>query len=598
MTDRTNPDLLAAARGDRPADLLLANGRIVNVFTRTIEPGSVAIFGDRIAAIGGAHEVRDGHDAAEIVDVGGAFIAPGFIDAHMHVESTMLLPSQFVRVASPHGTTGVVFDPHEIANVVGVKGIRFLMAESEGLPMNIMFAASSCVPGSPLETAGASVSADELAELLSNDRVVALAEMMNVPGVVHADAEVLEKVRLGLAQRMVDGHCPGLSGRALQAYVAAGISSDHECTTAEEAAEKLALGMRVYLREGSAARNLEALVPIVNESNAHRCCFCTDDRHPGALIDEGHIDHVVRKAIRLGLDPATAIAMGSLHAAEHYGLHDCGAAAPGRFADLIVFDDLADIRPRQVYFHGRLTAENGRFVGDASPGCAIDPSLRDTVRLPAALCAASLRIEAPEHRGEIRVIGMDPHQLITADLRMTPTVVDGVYCADVDRDILKLAVIERHRGTGNIGLGFVHGFAFTRGALASTVGHDSHNIIVVGASDADMAVAAKAVADAGGGQAVVWDGEVKAVLPLPIAGLISDQPAEDVAAAQRALLDASRELGCPIEDPFMPLSFLPLTAIPKLKLSDRGLVDVDRWAIVALEARDDSSRKNRWLWGC
>jgi adenine deaminase len=556
---------------------------VINVFTREVQAAPIAVCGTRIACVGFETEART------TIDLQGAYVAPGFIDAHMHVESTMLLPSEFVRVAAPHGTTAVVFDPHEIANVVGVQGIRFLMEESQGLPMNIMFAASSCVPASPLETAGATVGVEDLRTLLQLERVVALAEMMNFPGVVNAVPEVLEKVRLGLEHQIVDGHCPGLSGRGLQAYVAAGISSDHECTAAREAEEKLRLGMRVYLREGSAARNLEALLPIVSESNAHRFCFCTDDRHPGDLIDEGHVDHVVRKAIRLGLDPVTAIAIGSLHTAEHYRLSDLGAVAPGYHADLIVFEDLGDMRPSSVYFHGRLVARDGKLVAEVESRPVDTGSLRGTVHLHPDLSATSLAIPAGvggtgEGGGRfIRVIGMDPHQLVTKDLRLAPTIVDGRYVSDVDRDILKLAVIERHHGTGNVGLGFVQGFGLRCGAIASTVGHDSHNITVVGVTDRDMIAAARALADADGGQCVVGDGQVLAVLPLPIGGLLSDQPAGTLVRQQRSLLAASRSIGCELDDPFMPLSFLPLTVIPSLKLSDRGLVDVDRFEIVPLE---------------
>jgi adenine deaminase len=573
---RTDPRLLAVARGDEPADLVLRDARIVNVFTRSVERGSVALCDGRIARIG------DALDAACIVDLGGAFVAPGFIDAHMHVESTMLLPAQFARVAVPHGTTGVILDPHEIANVLGLDGIRFLMSGSPRLPMNVFFAASSCVPASPLETAGAEISTRDLATLFEDPRVVALAEMMNFPGVIHAVPEVLEKVRLGLDERLVDGHAPGLSGPALQAYVAAGISSDHESTQLEEAREKLALGMRIYLREGSAARNLEALLPLVTPANAHRCCFCTDDRHPGDLLDDGHIDHVVRRAIALGLDPATAIAMGSLHTAEHYGLRDLGAVAPGFHADLVVFDDLSAPRPRDVYFHGALVAEGGRGTVEITGSEVDDGFARDTVRLHDDFGAPDLRAEAPPAGTPIRVIGMDPHQLVTRDLRMTPRVAADEVVADVERDVLKLAVIERHRGTGNVGVGFVHGFGLRDGALASTVGHDSHNVIVVGTNDRDMVAAARALAACGGGQCAVRDGVVIALLPLPIAGLLSDEPAETIIAQQRRLLEATRTLGCPHEDPFMPLSFLPLTVIPELKLSDRGLVDVNAFRIVGL----------------
>ena len=579
---RTDPAFLAACRGDEPADLVLKGGRFVNVFTREIVEASVAIFGGRFACIGEQTQAR------QVVDVGGRYIAPGLIDAHMHCESTCMLPSSFVGVAAPHGTTGVVFDPHEIANVLGIEGIRFLMDESVGLPMHIMFAASSCVPSSPLETSGARLEAEDLTPLFDDDRVVALAEMMNFPGVVHADAGVLAKVALGLDKRIVDGHAPGLTGPALSAYVGAGISSDHEATTAAEALEKVRLGMQVYIREGSAARNLEALVPAVTQANAHRFCLCTDDRHPGDLASEGHIDHVVRKAVRLGLDPVTALAMASVHAANHYRQPDLGAIAPGRLADLIVFEDLSDIRPQQVYFQGRRIAEDGSMLvvpKVAGKGGAAS-ARRPTVILPASLDESSFAIpvdaadKTPASR--IRVIVADPHQLYTAEKIVEPKVTDGLYIADPSRDLLKLCVIERHGKGGGIGRGFVTGFGFSGGALASTVGHDAHNLAVVGDNDADMLVAARTLAECGGGQCVIRGGEVLATLRLPIAGLISDASPQVVIAEQWALLDAAHAIGCPLDDPFMPLSFLTLPVIPKLKLTDLGLVDVDFFEIVPL----------------
>ncbi len=578
--DRTDPEFLAVARGDAPADLLLTGGRVVDVFNRrVIENVSVAIKGARIAGVGNYSS------AAEVIDVGGDYIAPGLIDAHMHVESTMMLPSEFVQVSAPHGTTGVVLDPHEIANVLGIEGIRLLMDDAMGLPMDMMFAASSCVPSAPLETSGAVLSASDLAPLFDDSRVVALAEMMNFPGVVNAVPDVLEKVRLGLQERIVDGHCPGLVGSALQAYVAAGVCSDHECTTAEEAHEKIRSGMRVYIREGSAARNVEALLAAVTPENAHRFCFCTDDRHPGDLQDEGHIDHVIRKAVRLGLDPITAIAMGSLHVADHYRRPDIGGVAPGRFADLIVFESLEDIQPNRVFFRGSLVARDGAFIGHIAPNDTRERAraLGGGVTLPQGLTADSLRIAASPGASSIRVIGMDPHQLLTAHLIEPSKIVDGEHRVDLSRDFLKIAVIERHRGAGNMGLGFVNGFVFDRGAIASTIGHDAHNLVVVGANDVDMLAAARTLERIGGGQCVVVDGEAIATLALPIAGLMSDKPAADLIKEQAALLAALPRIGCTLHDPFMPLSFLPLPVIPSLKISDFGLVDVDRFEVTTLE---------------
>lgn len=581
------PELLAVSRGEASADLALERARIVCVFTREILSGTVLIHGRRIAAVllDDAGPARVSPPARERIDLAGSFLAPGFIDAHMHVESTMLPPSGFVRLAAPHGTTGVVLDPHEIANVHGVPGLRAIMDDARGLPMRIMFALSSCVPSCHLETSGATILARDLAPLFDDERVVALAEMMNFPGVVHADPDVLAKVNLGLEQRQVDGHAPGLDGRPLQAYLAAGIGSDHECTTLDEAKQKLRLGMQIFIREGSAARNLQALLPLITPANAWRFCFATDDRHPADLRGEGHIDHVVRRAIALGLDPATALSIASLHTARHYRQPFRGAVAPGHFADLIVFDDLSAPRPRVVFFEGTLTARDGQFLG---PPALAPPVLRarfpiGAVRLPAGLAESSFRVPAPGS-GYLRVIGMDPHQLLT-EHRVRPALVhDGAAVSDPDSDLLKLAVIERHAGSGAIGLGFVEGFGLRRGAIASTVGHDAHNLAVLGVNDADMLAAARALSESRGGQCAVLDGRVLALLPLPIAGLMSDQAPETVIAQQRALLEAVTVLGCPLHDPFMPLSFMPLPVIPALKLSDRGLVDVDRFEIVSLEA--------------
>lgn len=571
------PELLGVARGDATPDLVLTGGRIVNVFSGEIERRDVAIHGTRIAAVGEGFSWGD----AERVDLKGALVAPGLIDAHMHVESTMLPVTGFASLALPHGTTGAVLDPHEIANVLGLAGVRWLMDEARGAPFTPMWGASSCVPSCHLETSGAALSAEDLAPLFEDVRIVALAEMMNFPGVVHADAEVLRKVNLGLARRIVDGHCPGLGGRGLQAYVAAGISSDHESTTLEEAREKLRLGMKVFIREGSAARNLGALLPLVMAypHALSRFCFCTDDRHPADLRDEGHIDHIVRKAVAMGLDLVKAITIGSLNPAGHYRRRDLGAIAPGFRADLIVFDDPREFRPRLVYRHGALVARDGAYLGP-TPEVGGYPDA--PVRLPAGLSAERLCVRA-QTGARVRVIGMDPHQLITEHLIELAKVENGCAIADSARDLLKMAVIERHNGTGHIGLGFVKGFGFRGGAIASTVGHDAHNLAVVGDNDSDMLVAAKALgASRGGGQCVVAAGRVLAMLPLPIAGLMSDQPADVVIGQQQAVLEAARGLGCPHHDPFMPLSFMPLPVIPKLKLSDKGLVDVERFEIVPL----------------
>jgi len=554
------------------ADILLRGGRIINVLDRTIDHVDIGIIGNRI--------LLGATTAKTIIDLDGSFVSPGFIDAHMHVESTMLPPSSFAQLAVPHGTTAVVLDPHEIANVLGMTGIELIMKDSQGLPIDCFFTASSCVPASPLETSGATILAEDLAPLFEDDRVIALAEMMNYPGVINGDPEVLRKIKLGLQHGVVDGHCPGLRGDDLQTYINAGITSDHECTTAEEAMEKLASGMYIYIREGSAAHNLEALLPIVTPENAHRICFCTDDRHPKDLRDEGHIDHIVRSAIALGLDPILAFCISSLHVAEHYDLPDHGAIETGRLANLVIFDNLDAPHPRQTWHHGKLVCSDGEMV-DTTTSSIDWSAAKNTVHLPSGFCPDVFQIRGT--KGTIRVIGLVSGQLFTEELHYQATIQHGLLIANTSEDVLKIAVIERHHNTGNIGLGFVRGFQFQGGAIASSVGHDAHNIAVVSDNDDDMYTAAVALADVGGGQCVVSNGEIKAILPLPLAGLMSDGKPNEVILQQEALLAAVSAIGCPIEDPFMPLSFLPLSVIPKLKVSDLGLIDVDAFKIVPLQ---------------
>ncbi len=543
-------------------DTLLRGGRMIDVQTRSIKQIDIGIANGRI--------VLGVDDAVEVIDLHDSFVSPGFIDAHMHVESTMLPPSSFAQLSLPHGTTAAVFDPHEIANVLGIEGIKLIMNDANGIPFDAFFAASSCVPASPLETSGATLLADDLEPLFDDSRVIALAEMMNYPGVIHDDPEVHKKIQMGLRHGKVDGHCPGLRGDDLLKYISAGISSDHESTTAEEALEKLNAGMQIYIREGSAAKNLEALFPIITPENAHKICFCTDDRHPADLQNEGHIDHVVRKAIHLGLDPILAICIATKHVADHYELDHLGSIEEGKFANLVIFDNLEEPVPRQTWHHGTLVAEHGRVVVDI-PSETDWSVAKNSVHVPSTLTPESFAIDIQSE--PIRVIGLIPDQLFTEELHLNST----------DDDILKMAVIERHHNTGNIGIGFVKGFQFKGGAIGSTVGHDAHNVAIVGDNDEDMFVAATALAKAGGGQCVVSGGEVTALLPLPIAGLMSDAPPNDVIYEQQGALKAATSLGCPLEDPFMPLSFLPLSVIPKLKLSDLGLVDVDQFAIVPIE---------------
>ncbi len=565
--DRRRLIEVAAAR--QPADVVLRNARIVNVYTGEIVEGNVAIAGAHIAAIGVEYT---GHTE---IDLKGAYLAPGLIDAHVHIESSLCTPPQFARAVLPRGVTTVITDPHEIANVYGLEGVRYMLRASEGLPLSVFVMAPSCVPATHLETNGATLRAADLRSLLREERVIGLAEMMNFPGVVMAADEVLDKID-AFAGRVVDGHSPALMGRALNAYVAAGIGSDHECTTVEEALARLRLGMYVFIREATNARNLRDLLPAVTPENSRRLCFCTDDRIPGDLLDEGSIDMMVRVAIAEGVDPVTAIRMATLNPAEYFRLHDRGAVAPGKRADLIAFDDLKRPEAWLVLAGGRVVARDGALL----PGVI-------ERQLPPAPPSMNVRREAldfrvPARGRRIRVIGHVPNQLLTVHLVKDATVRHGEVVADPARDILKMAVVDRHRASGRVGLGFILGFGLKRGALAGTVAHDHHNLVLIGADDVSMHTAAQAVIDAGGGLAVADGHRILAQLPLPVAGLMSDRPIEEVREAYDALRAAAHHLGSPLHDPFMAMSFMALEVIPALKLTDHGLVDVDRMAIVDL----------------
>jgi len=566
-----NERLLAVARGDEAADVLLTGGRVVDVFTGSVVEADVAVAHGLIATVGPER------DAVDTVDLAGQFLLPGLIDAHVHLESSMVAPYEFARAVVPRGTTAVVTDPHEVANVAGLAGVQWLLEASDGLPLAVLVMAPSCVPATHLATAGAELDASDLEVLAKHPRVIGLAEVMNVPGVVLGEPEVHAKID-AFAGRPVDGHGPGLVGDWLQAYAAAGIGTDHETLTPEEALEKLRLGMRVWLREGTGARNLLDLLPVVTPSTSRRCGFCTDDRHPHDLLDDGHIDHLVRLAVANGLDPMTAIQMATLNIAEAYGLDDRGAIAPGRRADLVVCDDLAGFRIEQVFVGGVSVAENGQPVG-SWPEPTADPT---AVLRPPVVDLEALDLRVADPGSEVRVIGLVPGQIVTEQLVERLPAHDGFLKADRDRGMAKLAVIERHRGTGNIGLGFVQGFGPLDGALACTVAHDHHNLIVVGCDDESMRTAVAEVVRLGGGAVVARGGEVLAGLPLPFAGLISERPLNEVRRELDDLAAAARRCGCDHPDPVMALSFVALEVIPALKLTDRGLVDVEKFELVSL----------------
>ncbi len=562
---------LAVARGDEPADLVLSGGRILSVFTGELLEADVAICGERVAGVGPGYEGR------EVADVSGLILLPGFVDGHMHLESTKLMVDEFARAALPWGTTTVVLDPHEIANVFGLDGVRAILERASQVPLDFYVMVSSCVPASPFESSGATVTAEEIAAFLAEEpNAIGVAEMMDFPGVVAGNQDALAKVAAADG-RQIDGHAPGLSGRALNAYLAAGVRSDHECTTYEEALEKRRLGMWIMIREGSAARNLEALLPLVLKHGPANCLLCTDDREPDQLLEEGHINHVVRRAVELGCPPADAVVIGTLNAARYHRLYDHGAVAPGYLADVVAVPDLESFHPVKVWRRGRLVAEDGRPVD--IPKVTAPARMRGSVHVR-ELSAPDFAVTA---RGRVRVIGVEAGQIVTKALIDDPARRDGQAVADPERDLAKMAVVERHRDTGRIGIGFVRGFGLRRGALASTHAHDAHNVVAVGVDDADMAAAVNRLRELGGGQVAVAGGEVVAEVPCPIGGLLSDLPVEEVAAQVHRIGEAAKQLGATLPSPFMAMSFMALSVVPELKLTDRGLIDVDRFELVPLE---------------
>lgn len=564
-------EMILAARGDLAPDLVLKNARIVNVFTKEIESGDVAIKDGYIVGIG----EFDGEDE---IDIGGRIICPGLIDGHIHIESSMISPSEFAGAVAPHGTTAVIADPHEIANVAGEEGIRYMLEASAGLPVDIFFMLPSCVPATPLDESGAELSADELEPFYKEERVAGLAELMNSFGTVRADEEIIRKIQGANSYgKRIDGHAPFLTGKDLNAYITAGVRSDHECSSAEEAVEKLKLGQYIMIREGTAARNLEALLPLFDDKYCDRCMLVTDDKHGSDLIDNGHIDYIIRKAIRAGKDPLNAIKMATLNAAMYFGLKDRGAIAPGYIADIIVLSDLEEFTVEKVFKNGRLTVDGGKNVR------AIKSPSIDKEKYPRVFNSFNLReikpsdLEIRDEGTKKRVIKVIPGQILTEEL----IVESSSKQAEPDKDIIKLAVIERHKGTGHTGVGFVSGYGLKKGAIASSVAHDSHNLIVAGCTDDDMALAANTVRENGGGLAVVCDGKVLSSLPLPIGGLMCEMNVNEVEDILRVMKEQARQLGVNEGiDPFMTLAFTALPVIPKLRLLTQGVVDVDKQSYV------------------
>lgn len=567
---------LRIARGDAPADLVLRNAQVVNVLSGEIHPGDVVVADGRVVTIGAGYEARQERD------LDGRYLVPGLIDGHMHLESTMMVMGQLARVVVPHGTTTVIVDPHEFANVLGVAGMRYVMGSARGVPLNVYVMLSSCVPASPLESPRQPLSVADLLPLLDIPGVLGLAEVMDVPGVLRGDAQVLAKIEAARARKLVvDGHAPGVRGRALNTYAAAGIQSDHESTTVAEAREKLRLGLWLMIREGSAARNLEALLPLIEELHPQRALFVTDDRDPIDLATRGHVDAMVRVALQRGLDPIEVVRLASYNAAQYFGLSDCGAIAPGYLADLLVVSDLPSFTIDAVYKEGQLVAEHGVPLFAVAP-----PAPQELAGLTNTITIAPIAPEAlwlPGRSGPATVIGVEDGQITTTRLVEEVRAKDGYLVAAPERDVLKLVSVERHHGHGRIGVALVKGFGLRRGALASSVAHDAHNLVAVGTSDADILAAIMAVREIGGGFAVAAGGTVLATVPLELGGLVSPRPVEDLVAQLQAADAAAAALGCTLERPFATLSFLSLSVIPELRLTDRGLVDVAAARLIAVQ---------------
>ena len=552
--------IIDVAAGRAPADLVLKNAVYVNVFSGELEKRDIAVAEGLIVGLGS-------YSGTEEVDMTGKIVCPGFIDAHIHLESSLVSPAEFARAVIPHGTTTVITDPHEIANVMGEAGIEYMLAATEGLPVDVRFMIPSCVPASPMDESGASLDYRDIDSFFEHPRVQGLAEMMNFPGIISADSETVAKIVASQAHhKKIDGHAPGLRGNDLNAYISAGVYSDHECADMADALEKLRLGQFIMIREGTAAKNLEALMPLIlTEQYYSRCMFCTDDKHPSDLLEKGHIDYICREAVRMGADPIRTVQVACLHAARYFLLNNRGAIAPGYLADFAIVEDLKDFHVVTVYKKGQLVYQDGQVADFPLPVIPehLTRLAHDTFHLP---------VLTPASFAETRrkgLIGMVPGQIITQDAGYA----DGV---DVTRDILKMAVIERHKNTRHIGIGYLTGYGLKAGAVATSVSHDSHNIICVGENDGDMALAANRIARNKGGIVVVRDGKLLAELPLEIGGIMSERPLEEVNTLLESAKAAAYTLGVSRDiDPFMTLSFMALPVIPTLRLTTRGVIDVN-----------------------
>lgn len=559
---------------------LLKNGTILNVFTDTLEKSNVLIEDTKIIGVGDYGD----DEADKVIDVTGKVLCPGFVDGHIHIESTMLTPWGLANVSLPHGTTTIFADPHEIANVCGVPGIKYMIEMSEGLPLNVNIMLPSCVPATPFDEAGAVLSAEDLEPLYDEERVYGLAEMMNYPGLIGGDPSVVAKVVSAKAKRRaVDGHAPMLRGKELDKYLSYGIGSDHECSDESEAKERIGKGQYIMVREGTAAKNLDGLFALFDEPWNHRAVLCTDDRHPADLLSEGHIDNVVRRAISKGASPAVAIRMATIQPAQYFGLIGVGAIAPGFRADILVLNDLASVDIKDVFASGALVVEDKAVKPFDAPvaSAELDSIVRASFHMD-KVEPGFLKVDATGVK-TCRVIDVVPGQLLTNEAQLPVDFDNGNNGIDVESDILKLAVIERHHGTGHRGVGYIRGIGLRAGAIAATVSHDSHNLIVIGTNDADMECVANYIREIGGGSAIALNGEIVASMPLPIAGLMTDKPADVIAEENEALRAKVREIGVNDNiEPFMNMAFVSLPVIPSLKMSTQGLVDVDHFSRVDL----------------
>lgn len=555
----TQQKVINVARGLEKAELVIKNANIVNVLSEEIHKADIAIEDGIIVGI------SDNYSGEKEIDINGAYVTPSFIDGHVHLESSMMLPKEFAKTVLPAGTTTAIIDPHEISNVFGLHGISFMHEAVKNLPLDVYTMLPSCVPATPFETSGFDLNSYDLSLLIDKPWVLGIAEMMNFPGVLNLDKNVMAKLELAKSKdKRIDGHAPFLSSKDLCAYIASGVKSDHECTTPKEAIEKLRLGMYLMIREGTAAKDLEALIPVLKECNTRKCLFVTDDRHPSDLKE--HINGMVRRAVEAGVDPIKAVQCASLNTAEYFGLKNLGAVAPGYKADLLILPDLKSFKPDFVLKNGKVIVENGRLISQMEE--FETPSMRGSVNVK-WIEKEDFRIEAKSDI--VKTIEVIPHQLVTKSTVSKIKIENGNAISNIDTDTLKVCVIERHRATGNIGKGFIKGFGLKSGAIASTVAHDSHNMIIVGTNDYDMYVAAVELVKSQGGKVVVNNGEVISKLPLPIAGLMSDREFDYVLEKCAELNQASHSIGCTLEDPFMTMAFMSLPVIPELKITDKGL---------------------------